>query len=78
MILGQVLCGGEWVGSLEGKFSVSFGPKPGFRVSIWTWTKLNNTGGGNCLFQSWDGMETNSYFWRLFTLIMVVEDPMLQ
>ena len=26
----------------EGKFSVSFGPKPEFRFWIWTWTKLNN------------------------------------
>jgi hypothetical protein len=32
-------CG--WVG-VEGNFSVSFGPKPGFRLWILTWTKLNN------------------------------------
>ena len=32
-----------WVvgGGLEGKFSVSFGPKPEYRLWIWTWIKLN-------------------------------------
>jgi hypothetical protein len=30
-------------GGLEGKFSVSFGPKPWFKLWIWTWTKLNNS-----------------------------------
>ena len=36
---------GEKVGGGDGflgKFSVSFGPKPWFRLWIWTWTKLNN------------------------------------
>jgi hypothetical protein len=27
---------------VEGNFSVSFGPKPGFRLWFWSWTKLNN------------------------------------
>ena len=27
---------------VEGKFSVSFGPKLQLRLRIWTWTKLNN------------------------------------
>jgi hypothetical protein len=27
---------------LEGDFSVSFGPRPGLRLWIWTCTKLNN------------------------------------
>ena len=31
--------GGGW---FEGNFSVSFGPKPWFKLCIWTWTKLNN------------------------------------
>ena len=31
--------GGGW---FEGNFSVSFGPKPWFKLWIWTWTKLNN------------------------------------
>ena len=31
--------GGWW---FEGEFSVSFGPKPGFNLWNWTWTKLNN------------------------------------
>ena len=30
------------MGGLEGKFSVSFGPNPEFRLWIWTWTKLSN------------------------------------
>ena len=49
MILGQSLLGekfvwvgGWWVVGVEGNFSVSFGPNPGFRLWIWTWTKLNN------------------------------------
>ena len=29
--------GGWW---FEGKFSVSFGPKSGLKLWIWTWTKL--------------------------------------
>ena len=29
-------------GGVEGNFSVSFGPKSGFMLGIWTWTKLNN------------------------------------
>ena len=29
-------------GWFDGNFSVSFGPKPRFRLWIWTWTKLNN------------------------------------
>ena len=30
-------------GGVESKFSVSFGPiGPGFKLWIWTWTKLNN------------------------------------
>ena len=33
-------------GGVEGNFSVNFGPKPGFRLWIWTWTKLNNYGFG--------------------------------
>jgi hypothetical protein len=35
---------GEWVvgGGVEGDFNVSVGPKTGFRLWIWTWTKLNN------------------------------------
>ena len=28
-------------GGVEGNFSVSFGPKLGIRLWIWTWTKLN-------------------------------------
>jgi hypothetical protein len=28
-----------------GKFSVSFGPKLGFKLLIWTWTKLEKTTG---------------------------------
>ena len=31
------------MGGVEGNFSVSFGPKPGFRLWIRTWTKLNNS-----------------------------------
>ena len=44
MSLGQFLLEEKfvWVGGFEGKFSVSFGPNPGFRLWIWTWTKLNN------------------------------------
>ena len=30
-------------GGLEGKFSVSSGPKAGVSLWIWTWTKLNNS-----------------------------------
>ena len=34
--------GGWWVGGgVEGNFSVSFGPNPGFKLWIWAWTKLN-------------------------------------
>jgi hypothetical protein len=29
-------------GGVEGNFSVSFGPKPGFRLWLWFWPKLNN------------------------------------
>ena len=46
MILGQSLLGEKFVwwlvGGVEGNFSVSFGPKPEFRLGIWTWTKLYN------------------------------------
>ena len=38
------LCGWVVVGGVESNFSVSFGPKPWFRLWIWTWTKLNNCG----------------------------------
>ena len=38
----KVCVGGGGGGGVEGNFSVSFGPKPGFRLWIWTWTKLNN------------------------------------
>jgi hypothetical protein len=36
--------GGWWevVVGVEGNFSVSFGPKPGFRLWLWFWPKLNN------------------------------------
>jgi hypothetical protein len=30
------------VGGLEGMFSIIFGPKSGFMLWIWTWTKLKN------------------------------------
>ena len=39
-------------GWFEGKFSVSFGPKPGFKLWIGTWTKLNNWKGGGGLYFS--------------------------
>ena len=44
-LLGEkfVWVGGWWVGGLEGKFSVSFGPKLGFRLWVLTWTKLNKS-----------------------------------
>ena len=44
MSLGQFLLEEKfvWVGGFEGKFSVSFGPNPEFRLWIWTWTKLSN------------------------------------
>ena len=38
-LLVKSLCGWWW---FQGKFSASFGPKPGFMLWIWTWTKLNN------------------------------------
>ena len=40
ILSGRKVCvgGGGW---FEGKFSVSFGPKPRFRLWIWTWTNLN-------------------------------------
>ena len=37
----KVCVGGRWWW-FEGEFIVSFGPKPGRRLLIWTWTKLNN------------------------------------
>ena len=46
---GQSLLGEKFVwvvvgggGGVEGNFSVSFGPNPGFKHWIWAWTKLNN------------------------------------
>jgi hypothetical protein len=41
---GRKVCvgGGWWWVGVEGNLSVSFGPKAGFRLWIWTWTKLNN------------------------------------
>jgi hypothetical protein len=43
MILGQSFPGEKfvWVVGFEGNFIVSFGPKPGFRLRILPWTKLN-------------------------------------
>jgi hypothetical protein len=38
------LCGWVVVGGVKGNFSVSFGPKPRFRLLIWFWTNLNNYG----------------------------------
>ena len=33
-------------GGVEGNFSVSFGPNPGFKLWIWAWTKLNKKNSG--------------------------------
>ena len=44
ILSGRIVCVGggrlRRLYTFEGKFSVSFGPKPGFR--LWIWTKLNN------------------------------------
>ena len=49
-------------GGVEGNFSVSFGPKPGFRLWIWTWTKLNNKNPMciQCVFKIISALEANT------------------
>ena len=46
-------------GGVEGNFSVSFGPKPGFMLGIWTWTKLNNLN-TSLMFESDPDIDTSS------------------